>query len=59
MATKSKKFSKEDELLLQDFSRGVSTKVILNARTDNYIHLYFFKIGRMMLNYCFDTIIND
>merc|ERR1712186_93989 len=26
MATKSKKFSKEDELLLQDFSRGVSTK---------------------------------
>merc|ERR1712012_1020802 len=25
-ATKSKKFSKEDELLLQDFSRGVSTK---------------------------------
>ena len=27
MATKSKKFSKEDELLLQDFSRGVSTKV--------------------------------
>merc|ERR1712193_335609 len=26
MAAKSKKFSKEDELLLQDFSRGVSTK---------------------------------
>merc|ERR1712018_214416 len=26
MATKSKKFSKEDELLLQDFSRGVSAK---------------------------------
>merc|ERR1711890_117888 len=26
MATKSKKFSKEDELLLQDFSRGVTTK---------------------------------
>merc|ERR1712064_61004 len=26
MATKSKKFSKEDELVLQDFSRGVSTK---------------------------------
>merc|ERR1711983_253643 len=26
MATKSKKFSKEDGLLLQDFSRGVSTK---------------------------------
>merc|ERR1712117_283649 len=26
MASKSKTFSKEDELLLQDFSRGVSTK---------------------------------
>ena len=47
MATKSKKFSKEDELLLQDFSRGVSTKVrniCLSQLYDNMVIYNYFLV---------------